>query len=88
MARVTREGIPIESAIIAVADAFDAMVMLRSYRKARGAADAMEEIKRHVGTQFNPAAVSALHLVLKEKEVSHFYGESPAPPSLFPRPVA
>lgn len=48
------ESIPPIARITALADAFDAMTTDRSYRKAMGVPDAILEIKRHMGTQFDP----------------------------------
>ncbi len=53
------ERIPFEVRIVAVVDAFDAMTTNRAYREARDPADAMEELRRHAGTQFDPAVVEA-----------------------------
>lgn len=54
------EEIPLLSRIIAVADSFDAMTHDRPYRKAMAEADALQEIARCSGTQFDPEVVSAL----------------------------
>lgn len=51
------DNIPIHSRIISVADAFDAMIFDRIYRKAKSVNDAIEEIKRCSGTQFDPKVV-------------------------------
>nr|WP_281350144.1 diguanylate cyclase [Alkalibaculum sporogenes] len=48
------EEIPWQSRIVAVADAYDAMVSKRHYKEALSKKDAMEEIKRNAGTQFDP----------------------------------
>ncbi len=53
------ENIPIEARIIAVADAFDAMTVKRPYRNAVDTSEAMEELTRCVGRQFDPAVVNA-----------------------------
>ena len=52
--------IPIESRIILVADAFEAMTSDRPYRKAPGLDFALGELRRHAGTQFDPRVVEAL----------------------------
>jgi putative two-component system response regulator len=52
--------IPISGRIVAVADAFDAMTTARPYRAALDIAAAIEEIRRHSGTAFDPAIVAVL----------------------------
>ena len=52
--------IPLASRIIAVADAFDAMTTNRPYRAAMPREDALAELRRCAGTQFDPACVAAL----------------------------
>jgi putative nucleotidyltransferase with HDIG domain len=54
------EDIPIESAIIAVADAYEAMTSERPYRTALGSQEAAEELRREAGRQFHPDVVEAL----------------------------
>jgi two-component system cell cycle response regulator len=51
--------IPLGARIIAVCDAYDAMVSDRPYRRGRSAATAMDELRRCAGTQFDPAVVEA-----------------------------
>ena len=52
--------IPLESRIIFLADSFDAMTSVRSYRKTPlSTSEALEEIKRCSGTQFDPEVVKA-----------------------------
>ena len=51
------KGIPIEARIMAVADAFDAMLSERPYRKALGKEEAIKELKANSGTQFDPKVV-------------------------------
>jgi HD-GYP domain-containing protein (c-di-GMP phosphodiesterase class II) len=58
------EEIPLESRIILVADAFEAMTSDRPYRKAPGPEVAVAELRRHAGTQFDPRVVAALCRVL------------------------
>ena len=51
------EEIPLTARIISITDAFDAMTADRPYRKALPYVEAVEEIKRNSGTQFDPAVV-------------------------------
>jgi HD-GYP domain-containing protein (c-di-GMP phosphodiesterase class II) len=54
------EEIPLLARIVACCDAFNAMTSDRSYRKAMPVADAMVELRRVSGTQFDPSVVAAL----------------------------
>ncbi len=58
------EEIPLGSRVILVADAFDAMTTDRTYRPALGPQDALVELRRRSGVQFDPDAVAALERVL------------------------
>ena len=53
------EAIPIEGRIVAVVDAFDAMVNDRPYRGARSLNEAIDELQREAGKQFDPRVVAA-----------------------------
>ncbi|MDP3617667.1 MAG: response regulator, partial [Rhodoferax sp.] len=53
------ENIPLQARILAVADTFDAMTAERPYRATPGKAQALEEIRRYAGTQFDPKVVEA-----------------------------
>ncbi|MBI4263937.1 MAG: HD domain-containing protein [Acidobacteria bacterium] len=54
------EDIPWPARIVHVADAFDAMTSARAYRPARAPAEAVAELRRYSGTQFDSACVEAL----------------------------
>ncbi len=54
------DRIPLESRVILVADAFDAMTTNRSYRDAFGYERAVAELRKHAGTQFAPELVEAM----------------------------
>lgn len=48
------EQIPFESRILCLADSFDAMTTMRPYKRAMSLQEAVEEIKRCSGSQFDP----------------------------------
>ncbi|HXZ57400.1 MAG TPA: HD-GYP domain-containing protein [Gaiellaceae bacterium] len=54
------DEIPLLARIVACCDAFDAMTSDRSYRKAMPVAEAIAELRRASGTQFDPVVVEAL----------------------------
>jgi response regulator RpfG family c-di-GMP phosphodiesterase len=60
------DKIPIESRIVSVLDAFDAMTSDRVYRASPGRKFAVEELKRFAGTQFDPDVVQAFLDVIGE----------------------
>ena len=51
------EAIPVEARVLAIADAFDAMTSDRPYRRALSRDEALAEVERCSGTQFDPALV-------------------------------
>jgi diguanylate cyclase (GGDEF)-like protein len=57
--RLRGEEIPLGARIIFVADAFDAMTSERVYSEAVSERDALAELERCAGTQFDPAVVEA-----------------------------
>jgi len=58
--RLVGDQIPLGARIIFVADAYDAMTSERAYRGALTQHDAIAELERCAGTQFDPAVVKAL----------------------------
>lgn len=58
--------IPIESAILAIADSFDAMTTDRPYKRAIASLEALDELKVNKGTQFNPLLVDQFIKVMYE----------------------
>src|SRR5438034_3618282 len=58
------EEIPLAARIVAVADAFQAMIEPRPYRAPRTRDGALAEIELHSGLQFDPSCVEALRAVL------------------------
>lgn len=69
-------SIPLESRILAVADAFDAMTSERPYRSELNMREALEELYSNAGNQFDPRVVEAFLMVLdditRETEVVPF----------------
>ncbi len=57
--RLRGEEIPIGARIIFVADAYDAMTSERVYSEPRSEQEALEELERCAGSQFDPAIVDA-----------------------------
>jgi len=64
-AGVVGDQIPLESRIIFVADAFEAMTADRPYRPGRSPAEALDELVAYAGTQFDPLCVAALCAVFE-----------------------
>ncbi|MGQ5711370.1 HD-GYP domain-containing protein [Desulforudis sp. DRI-14] len=63
------QSIPLGSRVLAVADAHDAMTTDRPYRRALSQEQALSELERHKGTQFDPEVVEAFLSALARKEV-------------------
>jgi HD-GYP domain-containing protein (c-di-GMP phosphodiesterase class II) len=66
--RLAGTDIPLGARIIFVADAFDAMTSDRLYRRRRSRNEALAEIVRCAGTQFDPSVVRALEAELAPEE--------------------
>jgi putative nucleotidyltransferase with HDIG domain len=63
------EEIPLEARVLAVADAFDAMTSDRPYRRALSREEALAEVERCAGTQFDPKIARAFLEVFAEAEL-------------------
>jgi HD-GYP domain-containing protein (c-di-GMP phosphodiesterase class II) len=59
------EDIPLAARIIAVCDAFSAMISQRPYRLPTIRAQALEELRLHAGTQFDPDVVTAFCAIVE-----------------------
>ena len=64
--RLAGEAIPPGSRIIFACDALHAMTSDRPYRAALPVEEAIAELRRHSGTQFDPKVVDALLAILDE----------------------
>lgn len=60
------EEIPLLARVLSVADAYEAMISDRPYRKGRTTAEAVEELRRCAGTQFDERIVDALIAALDD----------------------
>jgi HD-GYP domain-containing protein (c-di-GMP phosphodiesterase class II) len=58
--RLAGEAIPLVARIVCACDAFSAMTTDRPYRKAMSEVEALAELQRCAGTQFDPAVIDAL----------------------------
>lgn len=61
------KDIPIESRILAIADAYDAMTSNRPYRRGCSPKDAVCEIMRWAGIQFDPELAQHLRAIIEEE---------------------
>lgn len=62
------EAIPLEARLIAVAEAYHAMISEQPYQAARSTADALDELERRAGTQFDPVLLPVLRAVLEDRQ--------------------
>ena len=72
------EDIPLAARVVAVCDAFDAMVSDRPYRPALSVGEALQELARGAGTQFDSAVVTAFLDALAERPPSRARVPEPA----------
>ena len=89
---LSKEAIPLGSRILAVVDAYDAMISQRPYREALPEVRARAELQRCAGTQFDPQVVNAFLQVLdtQEQPAEHRQTEEPqeSPSTREVRPLA
>ena len=69
------EAIPIESRLLHVADALETMTCPRAYREPMATPDALAELERHAGTQFDPDVVEVMVRLVREGSIE--VGEQP-----------
>jgi putative nucleotidyltransferase with HDIG domain len=69
------DEIPLAARVVHVADAFDAMTRARAYRPGRPAPEALGELWRHAGSQFDVAVVQALATALSALDIPDRTGD-------------
>jgi len=69
--------IPVGARILAVVDAFTAMTSNRPYRKTLSREEAVQELHRNVGTQFDPEVVELFTRIVEEKYYFRGLGAKP-----------
>ena len=67
-----REEIPLGARVMAVADAFEAMILGRPYKDILSIDEAINELKRNSGTQFDPRVVWAFCELSKKKKFRNY----------------
>jgi two-component system, cell cycle response regulator len=65
------DEIPLGARVVAVCDAFEAMTSERPYREPVSEEDALEELRRCAGTQFDPMVVDAFCRVIARERPPH-----------------
>ncbi len=89
--RLVGEEIPLLARILAVADSFEAMTAVRPYQTRPKTLDqAIEELRRCSGTQFDPSVVEAFVRTRTAQglgEIRPVEAETDAAPTLSPRPA-
>jgi HD-GYP domain-containing protein (c-di-GMP phosphodiesterase class II) len=69
--RLAGEEIPLGARIVAVCDAYDAMITNRAYRRGRSPQEALKELRRCAGTQFDPIVVGAFTAAMANDFAPH-----------------
>jgi PAS domain S-box-containing protein len=67
--RLVGKAIPLGARILAVADAYGAIIDARPYKTARSHEEAMSELMRSSGTQFDPEIVEAFCQMLERQQI-------------------
>jgi HD-GYP domain-containing protein (c-di-GMP phosphodiesterase class II) len=65
--RLAGRAIPVIARIICITDSFDAMTSDRPYRKALSNEQAVEELKKNAGSQFDPTLVDLFLEILDDE---------------------
>jgi HD-GYP domain-containing protein (c-di-GMP phosphodiesterase class II) len=69
------DEIPVVARVIAVADAYDVLTARDSYKRPLPWDEALDELRRCEGTQFDGRFVEALAEVLERRDLSYRHGE-------------
>jgi putative nucleotidyltransferase with HDIG domain len=64
---LTGEEIPLLARVIMIADAYDVMIARDSYRRPRTSSEAVSELRRVAGIQFDPALVGTFVTLLEDR---------------------
>jgi response regulator RpfG family c-di-GMP phosphodiesterase len=77
--RIGAASIPLSGRIVATCDAFDAMLSMRVYKAAMPLSEAMAEIHRGAGAQFDPRVANALVTLVASAPdlITRLYGSRP-----------
>ncbi len=73
----SKSDIPLESYILSVADAFDAMTTSRIYKPRKNIQEALSEIQTCAGTQFHPDVAKAAQEALKNIHIDENISQAP-----------
>jgi HD-GYP domain-containing protein (c-di-GMP phosphodiesterase class II) len=63
------ESIPLLARVVHAVDAYDSMVHGRPYSRGVPSKDALDELQRHSGTQFDPSVVQTIVELIEEEDV-------------------
>ena len=66
---LSADEITLEGGIVAVCDAFEAIISERPYRPPMSIDEALAELRRHAGTQFHPHVVEAFCATAQQSEI-------------------
>jgi two-component system cell cycle response regulator len=70
------DQIPLAARIIAACDAYEAITATRCYQPARSLEQAVAELQRHAGTQFDPTVVEVLCRIVTQKRIPGSAGDA------------
>ncbi len=79
--------IPLGARIVAIADAFDTITSERTYKKARSAEDALMEIERMSGAQFDPEFVKIFVRTMRQRGIMLVKAGDPTVEAMIFRPI-